>query len=301
MIELALGLLARSVAPLPFRWMRALGAPLAWFVGSILRVRRSHVEGALRRGGWRESARVARGMYRGLGASVMELLWLSRRPTEALASVTSLEPASKRALDEALARGRGAVLAASHTGNWELAACAMARSLNLLVVTKPIRKQGFDRFMGRTRRAHGLELAPPEGALLPAREVLARRGCVAMLIDQVPALERHGIALDFLGARALADRAPAALAACTGAPLVVVAFHRDLRGAHVIRVLRVLYPPLRDRSAWIVRATREATSALEAFVRKYPSEWLWLHKRWRAPRSSRPCLPGASSLHESHA
>ncbi len=39
---------------------------------------------------------------------------------------------------------RGAVLAASHTGNWELAACVLARSLDLLVVTKPIREAGFD-------------------------------------------------------------------------------------------------------------------------------------------------------------
>jgi KDO2-lipid IV(A) lauroyltransferase len=301
MIELALGLLARMVARLPFLWMRALGVPLAWVCGSVLRLRRAHVEAALHAGGWRDPARVARRVYRSLGASVMELLWLSRRPAEALAEVASLEPASRRAFDTALALGRGVVLAASHTGNWELAACVMARSLDLLVVTKPIREKALDRFMTHVRTAHGLRLAPPEGALLSARDALARGGCVAMLIDQVPDFAGHGIALEFLGGRALADRAPAALSASTGAPLVVVAFRRDARGRHVIHVLRVLLPPARDRRAWTVRATRQASAALEAFVRSYPSEWLWLHRRWRAPRSSRPCLLRASSLHERHA
>jgi KDO2-lipid IV(A) lauroyltransferase len=301
MIECALGLLARVVSRFPFRWMRAFGVPLAWLFGSVLRVRRAHIEKALERGECAEPKRLANRVYRSLSAGVMELLWLSRRPTEALIEVAALEPESRCALNGALAGGRGAVLAASHTGNWELAACVMARSLDLLVVTKPIREKGFDRFMRKARTAHGLGLVPPEGALIPAREALARGGCVAMLIDQVPEFEGRGVPIEFLGARALADRAPAALAACNGAPLVVVAFRRDERGRHVIRVLRVLSPPSRDRRAWIAHATREASAALEAFVRAYPSEWLWLHKRWRAPRASRPCLPCASSLHERHA
>jgi Kdo2-lipid IVA lauroyltransferase/acyltransferase len=141
--------------------------------------------------------------------------------------------------------------------------------------------------MTRARKGHGLGLAPPEGALAPARQVLERGGSVAMLIDQVPELDTHGVLVDFLGARALADRAPAALAAATGAPLVVVAFRREASGVHVIEVLDVLEPPPRGRRAWALRATREATAALEAFVRKHPSEWLWMHRRWRGPRMRR--------------
>jgi KDO2-lipid IV(A) lauroyltransferase len=241
-------------------------------------------------------------MYASLGAGVMELLWLARRPTAALSRVCALDPASRRRLDDALARGRGAVLAASHTGNWELAACAVARELDLLVVVKPIAAEGIDAFMTRARRAHGMELALPEGALVTARQVLERGGCVAMLIDQVPGQESHGIPLDFLGARALADRAPASLAASVGAPLVVVAFRRATSGTHVIEVLRVSHPPLRSRRAWVVRATREATGALDAFVRRHPSEWLWMHRRWRAPRGAAthpPRLPegAACAIH----
>jgi KDO2-lipid IV(A) lauroyltransferase len=105
-----------------------------------------------------------------------------------------------------------------------------------------------------------------------------------MLIDQVPEQESRGVPVDFLGARALADRAPAALAASTGAPLVVVAFRREASGVHLIEVLEVLDPPPRERRAWVVAATRDAAAALEAFVRRHPSQWLWMHRRWRPPR-----------------
>jgi KDO2-lipid IV(A) lauroyltransferase len=301
MVELCLGAWAAVVARFPFRWLRWLGLPLAWAVGSMLRVRRAHVESALKRAGCDAPARTARAMYRALGTSVMELLWLSRHPTAGLAEICALDPASRAMLDDALAEGKGAVLAASHTGNWELAACSMAEVLDLHVVVKPIAMQGFDRFMTRARRAHGLGLAPPEGALARAREVLSRRGCVAMLIDQVPEEGSRGVAVDFLGATALADRAPAALAASTGAPLVVVAFRRTRGGAHTIEVLDVLYPPPRGRRVWTHDATRRATLALERFVRRHPSEWLWMHRRWRAPRAAPSCPRPSLDLEERHA
>ena len=102
-----------------------------------------------------------------------------------------------------------------------------------------------------------------------------------MMIDQVPNDERHATRVDFLGAPALADRAPAVLSAHTGAPLVVSASRRGREGGHELLVLRVLEPPARASRKWIEAATAEATHALEGFVREHPSEWLWLHRRWR--------------------
>jgi KDO2-lipid IV(A) lauroyltransferase len=293
-IALALRAVAFFVAQLPFRALRALALPVAFLFGGVLRVRRGHVEGSIARAGFAHPERSARAMYRGLSTSILELFWLARRPTSALADVCSLDRSSQRLLAGALADGKGAVLAASHTGNWELAACAMARALDLLVVTKPLSVRGVDAFMRRARGAHGLRLADPEGALAPARETLARGGCVAMLIDQVPGDPRHAVPVDFLGAPASADRAAASLSACTGAPLVVVTFRRCPDGTHSVRVLRVLRPPARDRRAFIEPATREATAALEAFVRAHPGEWLWLHRRWKPVRRAACRTPSSS-------
>jgi Kdo2-lipid IVA lauroyltransferase/acyltransferase len=136
-------------------------------------------------------------------------------------------------------------------------------------------------FWQSTRGSLGVRLSDARGALVRARAVLSRGGAAAMMIDQVPSRRSHAVETDFLGRPVLVDRAPATLAASTGAPLVVAASRRDSTGDHVLQVLAVLEPPPRAGRAWAVEASVAATRALEAFVRDYPSQWLWMHRRWK--------------------
>src|SRR5215472_6043107 len=155
-----LSALAWFVARLPFAWLRGLGALLGWLAGSLLRIRRAHVETAMLAAGVSKPKRTAQAMYANLGAGVAELLWLSRHGPTALirnpqgfrwgawgerrrsphrGSIVSIDPASRALIQRARALGRGIVLAASHTGNWELAACTFAQSVELHVVAKELR------------------------------------------------------------------------------------------------------------------------------------------------------------------
>jgi len=273
--------------------VRVLGALLGILAGSVLRIRRAHVEGAMRAAGVAQPARQARGMYASLGASVFEFLWMALRGPRALEHA-AIEQESETRWRAALGRGGGVVVAASHTGNWDLAACAIASRGELLVVTKRLSVGWLDRFWQSTRAALGVRLADASGALGPCRDVLRRGGAVAMMIDQVPSSPRHAVPVEFLGRPALADRAPAVLAASTGAPLVVAASRRDARGRHWLHVLEVLLPPPRPSRAWIDEATRRATQQLDLFVRAYPTQWLWMHRRWK-PMLAAPCPTPSSS------
>jgi KDO2-lipid IV(A) lauroyltransferase len=273
--------LAALAGLLPWRALRLVGAVLGWLAGSLLRIRRRHVESAMRTAGVVGVRAQTRAMYRSLGTSAAEFLWMASRGEEALEHVT-IDAASRVAWSESLARGRGAVVAASHTGSWDLAACAMAREVPLLVITKRLSLRSLDRFWQSTRARAGVALAPPLGAVRPARAMLARGGAVVMMIDQAPVSRGQAIRDEFLGRPAWIDRAPAALAARSRAPLVVAAARRDRGGEHVLHVLEVMVPPARPGRAWIDGATAAASRALDAFVRRYPSEWLWLHRRWKA-------------------
>jgi KDO2-lipid IV(A) lauroyltransferase len=266
---------------------RIAGALLGWLAGSVLRIRRAHVEGAMRAAGIADAGRQARAMYRALGASVIEFLWMAARGPSVLGVVT-IEPSSKVRWAKAVSAGCGVVVAASHTGNWDLSACAIAREVELLVVTKRLSVRWLDRFWQSTRARLGVGLSDALGAVGRAREVLRRGGAVAMMIDQVPAAGRRSVPVSFLGQRALADRAPAAMAAMAGAPLVVAAARRDPSGRHVLSVLEVLTPPARPGPAWIDDATRRATRELERFVLAHPDQWLWMHRRWK-PMLAAPC------------
>jgi KDO2-lipid IV(A) lauroyltransferase len=297
----ALDLVARAVALLSWGALARAGAGIGWLAGSVLRIRRRAVEAAMRRAHVADPSASATSMYRSLGAGVLELLWLSgreRRSPElraaALRSHVILDDDLDVALFEASERGP-VVLAASHTGNWELIAYGAAQVLaargrRLAVVVKPQSVGAFHAFCMHLRRACGLVLIEPEGAFAAARRSLAAGDVVAMPIDQVPDRVRHGVTVPFLGAEALADRAPAVLARATGATLLVVAASRDGR-LHRGHLLAELPPHARGESAanaWITHATREATRALDTFVRARPSSWLWLHRRWRAPLERRP-------------
>ncbi len=221
----------------------------------------------------------AAAMYRSLGTSALEILHVAGRGREA--PHVRIDAPSRALWRQALARGRGVVVAASHTGNWDLAACAVAREVELLVVTKRLRVQSIDAFWQSARAGQGLHLGEARGAVARARGVLRRRGAVAMMIDQAPESASHAIDVDFLGRAALVDRAPAALAAACRAPLVVAASRREEGGSHVIVVLAVIEPPPRPSRAWVTTATAAATRALDGFVRVHPSQWLWLHRRWK--------------------
>jgi Kdo2-lipid IVA lauroyltransferase/acyltransferase len=289
-ICLGLRLLAFVVGLWPWRALASLGRGLGWLVGSVLRIRRGHVVDSMRIAGVAEPEVAANAMYASLGRSALEFLWLARHGERALANVV-VDEASRPAWGEALAKGRGVVVAATHTGNWDLAACAIARDVELLVVTKHLSQASVDRFWQSTRARLGVRLADASGAMARAREALGRGGAVAMMIDQVPASERHALAVEFLGRPALADRAPAVLAAAAGAPLVVAASRADDSGRQVLHVLAVLEPPARSSRgahAWVGEATASSAQALDAFVRAHPSQWLWLHRRWRGVDPARP-------------
>lgn len=269
-----------------------LGAALGWLAGSVLRLRRRVVEGALGRGGIAAPPRVAREMYARLGAGIFELLWLAgagaSRREKAVRDHVAIEPDLERAIISALAKGP-VVFAASHTGNWEVAAHAAARLVRahghgLSVVVKPMALSGFDSFLKRLRSGLGITLVSPNGALRSARSALGRGDAVAMMIDQVPDHARHGTTAPFLGQPALCDRGPAVLAKRAGATFLVVAAKR------VGRDHRVVLLGEHDAAATGANATeltRAATSALDAFVRAQPAEWMWLHRRWREPRTTR--------------
>lgn len=274
--------LAAIVALLPWRLLEPLGAALGFVCGSLLRIRRRQVDVAMKRAG----VEAAHRSYAALGAGLLELLWLSRASAAKRAAVldahVAVSEATKRALADALAKGP-VVVFASHTGNWELAAFAAAQLLaehgrRFAVVAKPMSIGAVDRFTRATRTAFGIELLPPRGAVRATLSALANGDVVGMPLDQVPDRRAHAMLLPFLGAPAFVDRAPATIAYRARATVLVIGAARTDDGLRVD-----LLDAIDVRRAGVEDTTARATSALSSFVHEHPADWLWLHRRWRAP------------------
>lgn len=272
-----LRVIARVVALLPFSALPTLGRALAFVACSVLRIRRAHVAASLARAG---IALDPREVYRELGTSAFELLWLSARTDVAASSLVRIEGLER--FEAARALGRGVVVATAHTGNWDLAACACAWHTPLTVVTKRLSTPSIDRFWQESRRTRGVDLvaAPDGGVLRAARDRLAAGHAVALLVDQDPERTTSVVSEPFLGEVAVHDTLAATLSARTGAP-IVVAFARRTTTGQVVDIVGVIEPPRGADRTWIFEATRRIARALETHVRAAPAGWLWLHRRWK--------------------
>ena len=94
---------------------------------------------------------------------------------------------------------------------------------------------------------------------------------------------------------------PAALSVRSGAPILPVAIVRDGPGPHYhVAFGEPIHPvPSAPPATEIHRMTQAYTTALERFIRLWPEQWIWFHRRW-ANRAigfvpSTGTYPGASS------
>lgn len=245
---------------------------IAYFFCSVVRYRRNHVEASLAHAGIELSPFA---VYRSLAHSLVELLRTGLgRPVP---TVVFSEAAHAVLKD---AQKRPYVIAFGHTGNWEAMAYACSVRMSLVALAKRLSIGVFDRMIASIRRRHGLGVERTASGLL---RHLARGVSVAVPIDQVPKASHHGQRESFLGAEASVDRTAALLAAKARCPIVLVTCARDGK-VHFVDIAQVHEAPAHPSRGWVRATTSELNQALETFVRAHPSQWLWLHRRWRGPR-----------------
>ena len=177
--------------------------------------------------------------------------------------------------------GKPALLFAAHIGNWELPAIsAAAYGMDSMVLYRKPNVSGIDRWLRATRDATMGELVPA-GIEAPRRlaEGLARGAHVGMLIDQYFG---RGVEVIFFGRKTTANPLLARLARHFDCPIHGV---RMVRGSgHTFRgEITEEVTPMRDAEGKIdVAGTMQIlTSIVEGWIREYPEQWLWQHRRWR--------------------
>jgi KDO2-lipid IV(A) lauroyltransferase len=277
---------------IPAAWLSRLGAWLGAAVFALLRIRRAYTVEAIERSlalPRTEATRLARRVYRGLGASVFELLRVGRLGREEAESL--LGAAGRASLDRLLAKGRGLLVLTGHLGNWDLLACAAARAgYPLHVITRELKATSVNRLWMAARASCGVQLHPARGSARAILRALRRGEVVALVLDQH---EPEGEVVPFFGRPAATSRSLARLARATGAPVVPAFLVRaPSAGRPVPGYQLVLEDPI-TLSFGAEGDLRQATAlfnlVLERQIRRYPDQWLWLHRRWKVE-------PGAPQL-----
>ena len=177
--------------------------------------------------------------------------------------------------------GKPALIFASHTGNWELpAVLAAADGLDTLVLYRRPNLEAVADAVLKIRVGHmGEMVATSLSAPLRLANALAANRHVAMLVDQHYV---KGVEVTFFGRT------------CKANPLIAMLAREAECAIHGTRVVRLpdgkfraeisdAVTPVRDAEGKIeISGTMQAiTSVIEGWVREYPEQWLWLHRRWR--------------------
>ena len=177
--------------------------------------------------------------------------------------------------------GKPALIFASHLGNWELPAlAAVAHGLDCAILFRRPNIESADRAIEKIR-AIKMGTLIPAGRDAPLRlaQALQQGQHVAMLVDQYLT---NGVDVTFFGRKTKANPMLARLRRQVDCPI---------HGTRIIRLpnnrfrgeLTEEIPPVRDANGEIdIQGTMQAvTTVVEGWVREYPEQWLWLHRRWR--------------------
>jgi KDO2-lipid IV(A) lauroyltransferase len=187
-------------------------------------------------------------------------------------------------VEQAVASGKGIIFVSAHFANWEVLSLAAAQyGLEGGGVYRPVNNPFVDRWMVRQRQANGPVELIAKGAHGTRRIfTLLRAGkAIFMLVDQKT---NEGVAAPFFGRDAMTTPAPAAFALKLGVVLLPVSNER-LHGAHFRMTVHpaIAYAPSRDHTRDVLELTTRINEEIEASVRRSPSQWLWIHRRWPKP------------------
>ncbi len=186
-------------------------------------------------------------------------------------------------LDEALAKGHGCVILTAHYGNWELMArVAALHGYKVNVIARDSDDPGMTGITTRIRQSGGYRVFDRDQPIIGAFRALKNNECLGILPDQN---DCDGIMVTFFSMPAATAEGPAVLSLKTGAPIVPV-FSERLPGHHYRATAypAIEYQPTGNHDEDVNRLTQLVNDSIEEQIRRNPTQWLWMHDRWRYAR-----------------
>jgi KDO2-lipid IV(A) lauroyltransferase len=210
---------------------------------------------------------------------VLDILWFTRHPRERLRRYIRFDEATLARLEQT-----PLICVTGHLGNWESLGQAVANAgFPLHSVAAPLSNPGVDRLFIPSRQLTGQVILSSEGALRPLLRVLKEGGRFAILLDQNTKPDEGGIFVPFFGVPAPMSAGAAMLALRIRCNLIFGFCIPQPDGTYRVDVPVWIpagdLPPAGGEA--ITTLTHRIAAELEQAVRTYPSQWLWMYKRWK--------------------
>jgi len=237
-----------------------------------------------------ERRRILRGVFTSLGRQLAELCQFPRYTPENIDEVVVYDGLEN--YERAYAEGKGVLFLTAHFGGWELS--AFAHSLHghwLHIVMRPMDNEYLDRLLQQYRTMHGNKTVNKDDFVRGLLAAMKAGETVGILMD-TNMTPPQGIFVDFFGIPACTASGLARIALRTGAAVVpgftiwdTASQKYRLRFDPALELIRTGH-----LEADIASNTEMFTKVIEGYVRKYPDQWLWVHRRWKTRPEGQPPL-----------
>lgn len=176
----------------------------------------------------------------------------------------------------------GAIFLSAHLGNYELLGAYIAvNGFPFGAVYRPVENKAIEEFAKIPREKLGWILIPRDNfAKERSREILRQGKCLAVANDQNAA--GSGVMLNFFNKPASTFKGFAELALEFKVPIIPV--FSIIKGTKILCFAEepMQIPDTGDKKQDAIILTQEYLKILEKYIKKYPEQYFWLHKRWKA-------------------
>jgi len=223
--------------------------------------------------------KMARQTFLELGMNAVDFIHfpkINSRNLDRLVKIKGLEN-----FEAAYRKGKGVIGVTGHLGNWELIPLYFSlKGYSVNVIGRRLFDSRLDRMLVNWREKKGIKNLDRDRAGKKALRALFRGEALGVLIDQDTSVD--GVFVNFFGHPAYTPIAPVAMALKTGAEIVPLAIHREANGLHIITVKKPLQLILTgDKMEDLRYNVARCTEIIEEFIRQHPSQWVWMHERWK--------------------
>jgi KDO2-lipid IV(A) lauroyltransferase len=223
---------------------------------------------------------IAFGNYKSFAITLIEILCLSHTSKNDIEKKVNCK--NPDMVIESYNENKGVILLSAHFGNWEYMATSMGVQLNipLAVVVKNQRNPYVTEWMNRIRTKWNNTIVPLGISIREVYQTLKMKQIVAIVADQRG--PEDSIKVIFFGRNISVHTGPASLSLKTGAPILYGISVRQKDYSYETTFTEISKENLSgSHEEKVKQLSQRHMSYLEDYVRKYPEQWLWMHKRWK--------------------
>jgi Kdo2-lipid IVA lauroyltransferase/acyltransferase len=261
------------------------------FASGLRRVAHRNLEIAFPEMTESEREAIALGSFQNLGRVLGELAHFPGATREDLRKLIEFDfdteesknSPERIAFEAERAKGRGTLLIGPHLGNWEVGVFAYSAFREpLTYLARPLDNPLIEDLTVALRSRFGNRAINKNNSVAAAMAVLREGGILGVLPD-VNVLHRDGVFVPFFGTLANTTSGVAMMAMRTGAMIVPMCcvWNAETEKYRVHYGSLVESPNTGDRHRDVLEITAAFTAEMEKFIRAYPDQWLWIHKRWK--------------------